>query len=67
MVIKLRLQYYQIIMMKKKQFMLTLTYGQISNEKYVLKHLISLLFVHFWSSLFNNFKKSLSKRNHPNG
>ena len=43
MVIKLRLQYYQIIMMKKKQFMLTLTYGQISNEKYVPKNLISLL------------------------
>ena len=30
-------------MMKKKQFMLTLTYGHISNEKYVSKNLNSLL------------------------
>ena len=30
-------------MMKEKQFMLTLIYGKKSNEKYVSKHLISLL------------------------
>ena len=30
-------------MMKKKQLILTLIYGQISNEKYVPKYLIILL------------------------
>ena len=42
--------------MKKKQLILTLIYLQITNAKYVPKHLL-----HFSSSFLNNFYKTDSQ------
>ena len=56
-------------MMKKKQRILTLIYGQISNEKYIPKHLIILLkkfgYI-FRGRHLINFKNRFSKRDHQN-